>query len=58
VRGRGAVRVNRTFARSALTSIVTTSFDFVVLAALVELAGASYALATFLGTVVGSTSTS
>jgi putative flippase GtrA len=46
----------RTFPRSALTSLVTTSLDFALLVALVELAGASYALATWCGTVLGSTS--
>ena len=44
------------FRRSALTSIATTSLDFAVLAALVELAGVGEVLATFVGTVVGSTS--
>lgn len=44
------------FARSAITSIFTTSLDFALLAALVELAGLGHPLATFLGTLVGSTS--
>jgi putative flippase GtrA len=44
------------FRRSAATSIATTSLDFAVLAALVELAGVNYVLATALGTIVGSTS--
>ena len=42
--------------RSAVVSTFTTSLDFAVLAALVELGGVDYALATFIGTVVGSTS--
>ena len=46
----------RRFARSALTSIGTTSLDFLVLIALVELAGVGYAPATFIGSLVGSTS--
>jgi putative flippase GtrA len=46
----------RSFPRSALTSVLTTSLDFGVLAALVELAHANYVLATFIGTVVGATS--
>jgi len=44
------------FARSVVTSTFTTSLDFVVLTALVELAGTTYALATFVGTLVGATS--
>lgn len=39
-----------------MTSIFTTSLDFAVLAMLVECFGVAYALATFLGTLVGSTS--
>jgi putative flippase GtrA len=46
----------RTFPRSAATSIFTTSLDFGLLAALVELGHVNYVLATFLGTVLGSTS--
>jgi putative flippase GtrA len=46
----------RTFTRSALTSILTTSLDFAVLAALVELGHVGSTLATFIGTVVGSSS--
>ena len=44
------------FRRSTLTSLATTSLDFVVLAALVELAGVGHVLATFVGSVVGATS--
>jgi putative flippase GtrA len=44
------------FPRSVLTSIATTSLDFIVLAGLVELAGVNYVLATALGSLVGSTS--
>ena len=46
----------RSFPRSAATSIFTTSLDFGLLAALVELAHVNYVLATFLGTVLGATS--
>ena len=46
----------KTFTRSALTSIFTTSLDFAVLAALVELGHVGSTLATFIGTVVGSSS--
>jgi len=41
------------FAKSAITSIFTTSLDFALLAGLVELAHVNYVLATFLGTVLG-----
>ena len=41
------------FAKSAVTSVFTTSLDFALLAALVELAHVNYVLATFLGTVLG-----
>lgn len=44
------------FARSTLTSIFTTSLDFALLALLVERFGVGYALATFLGTVLGASS--
>jgi putative flippase GtrA len=39
--------------RSIVVSLITTALDFGTLWALVELLGASHALATFLGTVVG-----
>jgi putative flippase GtrA len=41
------------FAKSAATSVFTTSLDFALLAGLVELAHVNYVLATFLGTVLG-----
>jgi putative flippase GtrA len=44
------------FIRSALTSLLTTSFDFGVLTAAVELGHVNYVFATWLGTVVGSLS--
>ena len=44
------------FRRSVLTSLFTTALDFGTLVGLTELAGLSYVLATWLGTVVGSLS--
>lgn len=44
------------FPRSAATSIFTTSLDFGLLTALVELGHVNYVLATFLGTLLGSSS--
>jgi putative flippase GtrA len=44
------------FARATATSIFTTSLDFALLALLVECFGVNYALATFLGTVLGASS--
>ncbi len=44
------------FIRSALTSLLTTSLDFGVLTAAVELGHVNYVFATWLGTVVGSLS--
>jgi putative flippase GtrA len=44
------------FARSTLTSIFTTGLDFALLAVLVECFSVNYALATFLGTVLGASS--
>jgi putative flippase GtrA len=45
-----------TFRRSVLTSLFTTALDFGTLIGLTELAGLSYVLATWIGTVVGSLS--
>jgi putative flippase GtrA len=42
-----------TFARSVLTSLLTTALDFGTLVGLTELAGVNYVLATWIGTVVG-----
>jgi putative flippase GtrA len=42
------------FGRSVLTSLLTTALDFGTLVGLTELAGLSYVLATWIGTVVGS----
>jgi putative flippase GtrA len=44
----------RTFARSNVTSLITTSLDFATLASLASGLGVNYVLATWLGTVVGS----
>ena len=44
------------FIRSALTSLLTTVFDFAVLTGCVELLHVNYVLATWFGTVVGSLS--
>ncbi len=44
------------FIRSALTSLLTTAFDFAVLTGAVELLHVNYVLATWFGTVVGSLS--
>lgn len=44
------------FARSTVTSLFTTALDYATLVVLVELAHVHVALATFLGTVVGSLS--
>ncbi len=49
-------RVPRTFARSLLTSLLTTALDFGTLVGLTELLGVNYVLATWIGTVVGSLS--
>jgi len=46
----------KVFARSTLTSLFTTALDYLTLVALVEIAHVHVALATFLGTVVGSLS--
>lgn len=46
----------RTFARSNVTSLFTTALDFATLISLTELAGVSYVVATWLGTVVGALS--
>jgi putative flippase GtrA len=43
-----------TFARSILTSLLTTALDFGVLIGLTELAGVNYVVATWIGTVAGS----
>jgi putative flippase GtrA len=48
--------VSPRFIRSALTSLLTTVFDFAVLTGCVELLHVNYVLATWLGTVVGSLS--
>jgi putative flippase GtrA len=42
------------FRRSVLTSLLTTALDFGTLVGLTELAGLSYVLSTWVGTVVGS----
>jgi len=44
------------FARATLTSVFTTALDFALLALLVECFSVNVALATFLGTVLGSSS--
>ncbi len=44
------------FQRSVLTSLFTTALDFGTLVGLTELAGVSYVVSTWIGTVVGSLS--
>jgi len=48
--------MTRVFFKSVATSLFTTALDYATLVALVELAHLHVALATFLGTVVGSLS--